>query len=89
VSDVATRWQEWIDQICAAVGVDPARVPVGDVLGLAGSVSRDVVRPMAPVSAFIWGLAVSSQPEAEPARLRAAILDCAAAQRPVSPASEG
>ena len=80
MSDAASQWQEWLDQICGAVGVDPAVVPVGEVLGLAGSVSRDVVRPMAPVSAFIWGVAVAAHPDADPAGLRRAILDCAAAQ---------
>ena len=87
MSDVATQWREWIDQICAAVDVDPGGVPVGAVLGLAGSVSRDVVRPMAPVSAFIWGLAVASHPDADPDRLRRAILDAAAAHRAATPAS--
>ena len=83
MSDAATQWHEWLDQVCAAVGVDPGAVPVGEVLGLAGSVSRDVVRPMAPVSAFVWGLAVAAHPDADPARLRRAILDCAAAHRPL------
>ena len=88
MSDAATQWHEWLDQVCAAVGVDPVAVPVGEVLGLAGSVSRDVVRPMAPVSAFIWGLALASHPDADPARLRRALLDCAATQRPLSGASQ-
>lgn len=87
MSDAATHWHEWLDQVCGAVGVDPADVPVGEVLGLAGSVSRDVVRPMAPVGAFIWGLAVASHADADPELLRRAILECAAAQRPVTPSA--
>ena len=77
MSDVADQWREWIDQVCAAVGVDPDAVRPGEVLGLAGVVSREVVRPMAPVSAFIWGLAVATHPDADPESLRVALLDCA------------
>ena len=59
------------------------------LLGLAGVVSREVVRPMAPVSAFIWGLAVASHPEADPAALRSALLDCARGSSGRAPSDRG
>ena len=89
MSETADQWREWIDQVCAAVGVDPDDVRPGDVLGLAGVVSREVVRPMAPVSAFIWGLAVASHPEADPAALRSALLDCARGSSGRAPSDRG
>ncbi len=89
MSDVAERWRTWIDQVCGAVGVDPDAVPVGEVLGLAGTVSHEVMRPMAPVSAFIWGLAVATHPDADPDALRAALLDCARSRSGDSPPARG
>jgi len=68
------RWQAWVDDVCAAMGVDASLVSVGAVHGLSGVIARDFVRPMAPVSAFIWGVACARHPEADPARLREAIV---------------
>ncbi|MFF5081976.1 DUF6457 domain-containing protein [Actinoplanes sp. NPDC000266] len=48
----------WVKVAAAELGVDPAEVPTGAVLGLAKDVAHNVVRPGAPVSAYILGLAV-------------------------------
>ena len=34
---------------------------------------REVVRPMGPVAAYLWGVAVATHPDADPAELRRAI----------------
>lgn len=67
-------WQDWIHQACAAVGIDPGEVPVAEILDLAGDVARGVARPMAPVTAFIAGVAVGrgAEPQAVIAALAAA-----------------
>ncbi len=70
----AFRWRAWVEEVCGAMRVDPSLVDVDDIHRLSGTVARDVVRPMAPVSAFIWGVACTRHPEADPARLREAIV---------------
>lgn len=69
----AVRWARWIDDVCAAMGVDPALVDVDAIHGLSGIIARDVVRPMAPVGAFIWGVACARHPEVDRVRLGEAI----------------
>lgn len=69
-----SQWDPWIAEVSAAVGVDPARVDVAALHELAGDVSRQFLRPMAPVATYLWGLAVASRPEADPDELRRAIL---------------
>lgn len=49
--------QEWSDELAAALGLDPAVIDVDEILGLAGVVAHAVVRPAAPLSAFLVGLA--------------------------------
>ena len=68
------QWRPWIDEVCQAVDVDSAEVDVPAILDLAGTVSREFLRPMAPVSTYPWGLAMAAHPEADPAGLREAIL---------------
>ncbi len=50
---------DWIKAAAAELGLDPAAVPTGAVLGLARDVAHQVVRPGAPVSAYLMGLAVA------------------------------
>lgn len=73
--DLQAAWQPWIDEVCAAVSVDPARVDVALIQRLAKRVSREFERPMAPVAAHILGLAVAAQPDASPQALSAALAD--------------
>jgi hypothetical protein len=65
--------QEWVAAAGAELGLDPAEVPVGVVLGLARDVAHQVVRPGAPVSAYLMGLAVGrgADPAETAARLSA------------------
>lgn len=57
-------WQGWIDHVCAGVGVDPALVDVRAIHDLTGAVADAYERPMAPVSAHLWGLAIAAGKEA-------------------------
>ncbi|GAB7049232.1 DUF6457 domain-containing protein [Catenuloplanes indicus] len=49
---------EWVVTAAVELGLEPADVPVGLVLDLAKDVAHNVVRPGAPVTAFLLGLAV-------------------------------
>ena len=48
----------WVVAACAELGLDAGGVPVNRVLDLARDVAHQVVRPGAPVSAFLLGVAV-------------------------------
>jgi hypothetical protein len=50
--------QAWVAALAAELEVDPAEVPTGSVLNVAKDVAHGVVRPGAPVSAYVMGLAV-------------------------------
>ena len=52
------QWQDWIREACEAVGVDPALVDVAGVHELTRDIAHGFSRPMAPVGAFIWGVAL-------------------------------
>ncbi|MDO5533783.1 MAG: DUF6457 domain-containing protein [Propionibacteriaceae bacterium] len=73
-------WQPWIDHVCAAVDVDPLLVDVRAIHALTGDVAAAFTRPMAPVSAHLWGLARGTDGEADPQRLREALVDVAGRQ---------
>lgn len=68
------EWRGWIERVASAVGVDPALVSVPEIHALTSAVAADFTRPMAPVSAYIWGLAQATRPDADPDALRRAIL---------------
>ncbi len=53
-----TVMEDWITAACAELGLDPAEVPVPTVLDLARDVAHQVLRPGAPVTAYLLGLAV-------------------------------
>lgn len=48
---------DWIDELCDALDID-ADIDEGLILDLAKVVAANVVRPAAPVSAFLLGVAV-------------------------------
>jgi hypothetical protein len=50
---------DWVTAACAELDLDPSRVPVAEVLDLARDVAHNVLRPGAPVSAYLLGLAVA------------------------------
>lgn len=53
-----TRWYDWIEEACAAVGIDPESVDVPGVHALTKRIAHGFERPMAPVGAYILGVAV-------------------------------
>ena len=53
-----TAMDQWVAAACAELGLDPAETPVPLVLDLARDVAHNVMRPGAPVTAYLLGLAV-------------------------------
>ena len=47
----------WNDHCAAALGLDPAEVPLQELLSMTGVVAHSVVRPAAPITAYLVGLA--------------------------------
>ncbi len=58
------RWQNWVDELCESLGVDPSRVDIPAVLGLTREIAHRFDRPMAPVGSFMLGMALASNPDA-------------------------
>ncbi len=71
---VATEWSDWIAAIAGELGVDPALVDVTFIHSLTQVVAHEFERPMAPVAAYILGLALAAHPESTPDEVRAAIV---------------
>ncbi|NJC15556.1 hypothetical protein F4558_005382 [Micromonospora profundi] len=76
-----TVLDDWVTAACAEVDLDPTQVPVPAVLDLARDVAHQVLRPGAPVTAYLLGLAVGRG--ADPADA-AARLSALAANWPVA-----
>lgn len=70
-----TRWQAWIDHVCAGVGVDPALVDLAELHAISGDVARRYTRPMAPVSVHLLGFALAAG--IQPAAARSALVAAA------------
>ncbi|MEH1101008.1 DUF6457 domain-containing protein [Micromonospora sp. CPCC 205561] len=77
-----TVMDDWVTAACAELALDPAEVSVPVVLDLAKDVAHQVLRPGAPVTAYLLGLAVGRG--ADPAGA-AARLSALAASWPVEP----
>lgn len=56
--DVPEGLREWVAFAAPRLGIDAAEVPLDDLLGMTGVVAHGVVRPAAPVSSYLLGLAV-------------------------------
>lgn len=56
----ATRalWADWIEDACAAVGIDAESVDVMTIHAMTKTIAHGFERPMAPVGAYILGVAV-------------------------------
>lgn len=78
------QWQPFVDRVCAALGLDPARVDIDAILDMTREIAHAGARPMAPVSAYLLGLAVGRQPQTSPEFLRRVVEDAATAA-PVPP----
>ncbi|MBE1486028.1 DUF6457 domain-containing protein [Plantactinospora soyae] len=53
-----TTMDRWLVAACAELDLDPAEVDVSQVLDLARDVAHNVLRPGAPVTAYLLGIAV-------------------------------
>lgn len=72
-------WGRFVLDACAATDIDPALVDVAAVLDMTREVAHAGARPMAPISAYLLGLALGADPGADPERLRRIIEDAATA----------
>lgn len=50
-------WRPFIERACQAVGIDPAEIDEDLILDMTAVIAREGIRPMAPVGAYILGLA--------------------------------
>lgn len=68
---MTTSLDEWVGAVCAELGLSPEEAKVPVVLDLARDVAHQVLRPGAPVTAYLLGLAVGrgADPSAAAARL--------------------
>ncbi len=66
-----TVMDDWVTAACAELNLDPTEVSVPTVLDLARDVAHQVLRPGAPVTAYLLGVAVGrgADPAAAAARL--------------------
>lgn len=49
----------WLTALANQLELDPADIPVGDLLDVARDVAHSVARPAAPLSTFLIGLAAA------------------------------
>lgn len=85
--DAAERhWHGWIEDACAAVGVDPALVDVRTIHALTKVIAHQFERPMAPVGAYILGLAVGQGGTADNLDSLVTALDATVRDRPLGSA---
>ena len=52
------RLDDWVAAACAELALDPAEVDTKVVLDVARDVAHGVLRPAAPITAYLLGLAV-------------------------------
>lgn len=57
MSEENAQVEEWAQELLAAYELDDVSVDVNAVLGLAGRAAHTIVRPSAPVTTYIAGLA--------------------------------
>lgn len=58
-------WRPFIDKACEAVGIDPTLVDEDAILTMTREIAHAGARPMAPVSAYILGIAVGRGGDAD------------------------
>ena len=71
-------WRAFVEDACARLGLDAARVDEHALLRLSRRVAHEGARPMAPVSTFILGLVLGADPEADPVAVATALQDAIA-----------
>lgn len=65
--DDRALWGRWLNLASEELGLDPAEAPVDALLTLTAVIARGVDRPMAPVTAFLVGVAVGRGADAQTA----------------------
>ncbi|WP_224744551.1 MULTISPECIES: DUF6457 domain-containing protein [Microcella] len=60
---------DWVDELCAALGLEQPPADIDTVLALAGRVAHGVVRPAAPLATFLAGYAAGRRAGSEDAAL--------------------
>jgi hypothetical protein len=55
-----SEMDDWVAEAAAELGLDGVEVPVKEVLDVARDVAHNVLRPGAPVTAYLLGLAVGA-----------------------------
>ncbi len=81
-----SQLEAWLAAAGPEIGVDPAEIPAGLVLDLARDVAHGVVRPGAPVTAYLLGLAVGRG--ADPSEMAERLSALALAWPSAEPATE-
>ncbi len=66
-TDDPELWDAWLSKASEELGVGVDEIPVNTLLDLASAVAYDVDRPMAPVTAFVAGLAAGRGADGEEA----------------------
>lgn len=79
MSEDRSEWGPFVDRVCAALGLDRDRVDIDAILDMTREIAHAGARPMAPVSAYLLGLAVGQQQDASPEYLRRVVEDAATA----------
>lgn len=68
------RWHDWVTSTSTLLGIDPAMVDISAIHDLTKVIAHDLDRPLAPVSSFMWGLAIGARgADADPTALKDAI----------------
>lgn len=79
-TDLTTgEWDEWIAEVAGRLGVDPATVNVPLIHDLTREIAHRFQRPMAPVGAYLMGLALGAALGEDPGADAGALLDSYAA----------
>ncbi|MFV0428327.1 MAG: DUF6457 domain-containing protein [Arachnia sp.] len=78
-TDDRTGWDEYVDRVCAELEIDRSLVDVEGVLDMTREIAHAAARPMAPVSAYLMGLAAGRPGAKDPAFLRRVVEDAASA----------
>jgi hypothetical protein len=74
------KLDEWTAAACAELGLDPGEAHTAAVLDLAREVAHNVLRPGAPVTAYLLGVAVGRG--ADPAEAAARLTELARRSAP-------
>ena len=70
-----TAWAPWVEHVADALEIDASGVSPRAIHDLTGEVAARYQRPMAPVSAYLWGLAIAAHPDRDPEDLARIIIE--------------